>query len=165
MKKFVKENWFKLVISVAIIIFAVSISYYFLYIPFKKNHDLNRCLSESSNNLLRQQIDMNNQIDSLEKSKMEASAKADIELAEFLKNNPEPSFKLLPITGPRVSYEDLKRQAKENSANIDWQKNKNSIFDNVNSMGRQIGELEKRRDNIIGVEKKELDEECYKKYK
>jgi len=178
MKKFVKENWFKLAISLVLLMFAISGAYYLVYLPFKKNYDFNKCLSNSADNLLRQQIEINNNIDALEKSKKEASTEADNKLAEFLKNNPEPPKdagyqttldRYLQQKGSSntADYDDLYNRFKSISSgkHYQWVQQKDSIFESVNSMGRQIGELEKKRDNVIEAKKKANDDACFKRYK
>lgn len=160
MKKFIKENWFKLIISIALIVFVSSVAYFFAYIPYRKTHDFNKCLSDSANNLLQQQIAINKQIDDLQKQKDTATADANNKLTEFLKNNPEP---------PQDNSSSLSGIARLNSVfsgkHYQWVQNKNSIFDTVNNLGHQIGDLENKRDNTIQTNKKVDDEACYKRYK
>ncbi|MGD0576494.1 MAG: hypothetical protein ABSA74_00250 [Candidatus Staskawiczbacteria bacterium] len=45
-KNWWRENWFKLIIAVAILIIAISVGYYFIFLPKIREHELKNCLDK-----------------------------------------------------------------------------------------------------------------------
>ncbi len=72
MNEFIKQNWFKIIIAVAVIVVVISIGYYFIVFLPNKNEEqkiLKEDTQQSLNNCLDNTVDYyNNQIDDYCKS-------------------------------------------------------------------------------------------------
>lgn len=152
-----------------ILIISISTVYHFVYSPYKRNYDLNQCLVNSEGTLTQKNQEITGHISDLEKERVIIQEEADKKFDEFLKNNPEPKFRLLPMnTNSRyATYEELKKSVdwKDNlNVTAKWLSDRNAIFDTVRDIENQIQSIGSDFEKVE-KEKKSGDDTCYKKFK
>lgn len=142
----------KLSLTVGFLLISFSIAYSFFYLPYKKNHNFEKCLKNSEDTLKQKQQEINDKIETLDKEKAIAQADADQKREEFLKNNPKP-------TETGAKWFDI-----FNSPRHKWDEQYGSFLNPVREITWKINGLKK--DLEIIQEEKKIDEDiCYKKYK
>lgn len=155
------------VVIFGILLISISIAYHFIYSPYKRDKNFNQCLQDSENTLTRKHQEITGHIGDLEKEKTIVEQEANIKLAEFLRENPEPKDDSLNKTGTsggafHSSYGRLKGII--TGEHYNWEKRKDNIFSISREIGGRIRDITTDYKKIE-AEKKIEDEICYKKFK
>lgn len=161
------------VVVVGILAASFSLLWTLVYLPYKREYDLNNCLVKSESTLERKHSEIQSHIDDLERQKTAAQGEADKKLQEFLKDNPEPrelsdsecgdSSNECKNTSTRLSYLACMNSCKDNGRSS-WNMKKRSIHDSVRDIGGQIENISSDFEKIE-KEKEESDNECYRRFK
>lgn len=155
------------VVIFGILLISISIAYHFIYSPYKRDKNFNQCLQDSEDTFNRKHQEITGHIGDLEKEKTVAEQEANIKLAEFLSENPEPKDDSKNQTGATggafySSYERLRGIITGDHYN--WEKSKDKIFNISRDIGGRIRDITTDYKKIED-QKKIQDEVCYKKFK
>lgn len=177
-------KYFYKIISIAIILITFAILYSFVWRPFQKNRNFEKCLNNSKTNFENKTNEINSKISELENKKNEITPEidekfknADEKVSELVRE--ESKFELKYHTECNQyklkflilqCYKDfnLQKQQEEEITNILNEKSKQAEIRNnarkpIEDIEKDIENLKKEIENLKEV-KKESDNECYKRF-
>jgi hypothetical protein len=143
-------KWGIIVGTFSFFLFASAMFYSFAWRPYKKEHDLKRCLTQSQETFDNKQSNIQGDLKNLSEKRLIVAKEANDKMTEFLNNNPEPKRPQYELYS---SYTELK-----------WNVKKQEIFDSLRALDNQIKSVDSDSKNAR-EEKEKTDTSCYKDFK
>lgn len=158
-------KYFYKVISIAIILVTFAILYSFVWRPYQKNRNFEKCLNDSKTNFENKTNEINSNISELENKKSEITPEIDEKIKkaiEEVENNSDlyldenyDGYELFLDKKLGITPETRKNHKKEEL--------RNTLRQPIEYIEKDIENLKKELENLKEV-KKESDNECYKRF-